>query len=282
MSLKVKCPGCTKMLTVPDAARGKAIKCPNCEVRVPVPSGEEEAPAASSAKAKKPVKSAKPVEDESGLAKLDLRKAADHEASVCPKCGYDMDLVNTDEDSEVTECPQCGWDVAEGGLGEKARKKALKGPDPDKFYQGLWRNSWKFVKENYFLAFRTYGYTMAASLIMFFSIFMYLWISMWPPRLFFAFVATIAAMVIPGWFWYLDTEVIKLTLERRDKFKRLNFDFFLASALGVKFFVWNIVFAGPLLLIPGLIGGALWWFAGVPLWVGAIILAVCYIPIFGL
>lgn len=275
MSIKVKCPGCTKVLTVPDAARGKAVKCPSCETRVPVPKGEGEA-AAKTAKSKKP---AGPLEEEIALATLDLRKMEDRKARLCPKCGYDMTYLG-DEDEEITECPQCGWDIAEGGLGEKARKKALKGPDPDQFYHGLWKNAWKFVFDNYFLAFRTFAYTMAASLIMFGSLFMYLWISPWPPRVFFGFVTFVAAMVIPGWLWYLDTEVIKLTLERKDRFKRLNFDFFLASALGVKFVVWNIVVAGPLLLIPGLIGWSLYQFAGLPLWIPIAILAVCYIPVF--
>ncbi len=86
-------------------------------------------------------------------------------------------------------------------------------------------------------------------------------------------------MVIPGWLWFLDTETIKLTLERRDKFKRLNFDFFLSSALGVKFFAWNIVFAGPLLAIPGLAAWAMYQYAGLPWWIVPAVLAVCYIPI---
>lgn len=283
MPVKVKCPGCTKTLTVPDAARGKAVKCPKCETRVAVPLQDDQLEAGDSPKKSKKSKSKSSSEDvESSFAKLDLRKAEDREANVCPKCGYDMDLVESDDDEVVTECPNCGWDTAEGGLGEKARKKALRGPDPDKYYKGLWKNSWKFVKENYFLVFRTYGYTMGASLVLFLGIFMYLWVAMWPPRVFFALVTFIGAMVIPGWFWYLDVQVIKLTLERRDKFKRLNFDFFLASALGVKFLFWHVVFAGPLLLVLGLICWVLWKFAGLPTWGAFLIMGVGYIPIFKL
>src|SRR5690242_1817891 len=138
MSIKVKCPNCTKTLTVPEAARGKAVKCPGCENKVAVPADGDGASAGGGGKAaakKKPGKKAGPIEDESGFSGLDLRKVADYEANVCPKCGYDLDLAGEDEE-EVTECPQCGWDVAAGGLGEKARKKQLKGPDPDKFYPG--------------------------------------------------------------------------------------------------------------------------------------------------
>ncbi|MFO0917710.1 MAG: hypothetical protein U0872_05270 [Planctomycetaceae bacterium] len=282
MSVKVKCPECAKLLTVPDAARGKAIKCPNCQTRIAVPADEEATAATAKSgksKSKSKEKRSSPVEDEAGLATLDLRKAIDHEARVCPKCGYDMSLLDDeDSDEEITECPQCGWDTAEGGIGEKARKKQLKGPDPDKFYVGLWKNSWKFVSNNLMLSIRTFLYTGLASLILFVSLFMYLYNSMWPPRIFFALVAFISAMVIPGWFWYLDTEVIKLTLERRDKFKRLNFDFFLASALGVKLIVWNVVFAGPLLLAPGIIVWLQYQMLG-PVF-STLILAIFYVPIF--
>lgn len=283
MSIKVKCPNCTKTLTVPEAARGKAVKCPGCDNKVAVPADGDGAGGGGKAAAKKkPGKKAGPIEDESGFSGLDLRKVADQEANVCPKCGYDLDLAG-EEDEEITECPKCGWDVAEGGLGEKARKKQLKGPDPDKFYPGLWKNSWAFVSINLMLAIRTFLYVAMASVICFVSTFLYLYISMWPPRLlFFGPLAVVAALMIPGWFWFLDTEVIKLTLERKDRFKRVNFDFFAAAALGVKFVVWNVVFAGPLLLIPGVVSWALCQYGGMPVWVAAIILGICYLPILGL
>lgn len=282
MSIKVKCPGCTKTLTVPDAARGKAVKCPTCETRVAVPADDGDAPTLPAAKSKKSSKKAAPVQDESGLAQLDLRRVADHEANVCPKCGYDFEQLG-EEAEDVTECPQCGWDVAEGGMGAKARKRALKGPDPDKFYIGLWKNSWKFVGVNLMMSIRTFLYIALASVIALVCSMGYLYFSMLPPRyMFFAPLAVISALMIPGWFWFLDNETIKLTMERKEVYKRVNFDFFLCSALGVKFVIWNVVFAGPLLLIPGVVAWSLWYFAGLPLWVGGLILAVCYIPIIGL
>lgn len=284
MSIKVKCPNCTKTLTVPDAAKGKAVKCPSCETRVSIPADDDAAAVKSSAgKSGKKPKQAAPIDDESGLAGLDLRKVADHEANVCPKCGYDLDAAKEDEDDVVTECPQCGWDVEEGGMGAKARKKALKGPDPDKFYPGLWKNSWKFVGVNLMLAIRTFLYTLLGSVISGVAALGYLYFSMLPPRyMLFAPLAIVAALVVPGWIWYLDTEVIKLTLERRDKFKRVNFDFFLAGALGVKFVVWNFVFAGPLLALPGLIAWVLFKYAGLPSWIIPLTLGVSYVPIIGL
>src|SRR6478609_862055 len=113
MSIKVKCPNCTKTLTVPEAARGKAVKCPGCDNKVAIPADGDGGAGKPPAK-KKSAKKAGPIEDESGFSGLDLRRVADREANVCPKCGYDLDLAG-DEEEEITECPQCGWDVAEGG-----------------------------------------------------------------------------------------------------------------------------------------------------------------------
>ena len=48
MALQIKCPGCGKVLKVPDAAAGKAVRCPSCQAAVKVPAAREarEAPAA--------------------------------------------------------------------------------------------------------------------------------------------------------------------------------------------------------------------------------------------
>ncbi|MDZ4684094.1 MAG: hypothetical protein SH850_03335 [Planctomycetaceae bacterium] len=267
MAVKVRCPGCQKVLTAPDEARGKAIKCPSCETRVPIPAGGGAA---------KPAKKAvKPAHDESGLASLDLRNAEDNEARICPKCGCDM----IHQDEEETECPKCGFDTAEGGLGEKARKRRLKGPDPDKFYQSLWKSNWRFVFKNQGMVWRTVGYVLIASLITFMCGFMFLYIAMWPPKLFMGLVTVVAGMMIPGWLWFLDETIIVATLTKKEKLKRVNFDFFLCSALGIKWVVWHLVFATPVLAIPALIGYALTKFGGMPDFVFWICVGVGYLPV---
>lgn len=277
MPVKVRCTSCDKVLTVPDAARGKAVKCPQCDTRIAVPTGDSQInkPAAEKAK-KKPVaaKSARPADSEDALASLDLRRAEDTNARICPKCGYDMQ----DMDEEETECPKCGYDVESGGLGVKAKKRALRGPDPADFYPGLAKNAFKFVLKNQGLVWRTNLYTFVCLLISSGCAFMYLWISAWPPRAFFALCFVVSFMVIPGWLWVLDTEVIKLTLERKDKFKKLNFDFFLASSKGVLAAAWVVVGAGPILILPGGIG----YFMvqnGSPPWVMAVLLGIAMVPV---
>jgi DNA-directed RNA polymerase subunit RPC12/RpoP len=276
MPVKVRCSSCDKVLTVPDAARGKAVKCPQCETKIPVPAGDSDAPKPK----KKPVaaktaKSSKPVDSEDALASLDLRRAEDTNARICSKCGYDMQEM----DEEETECPKCGFDIEAGGLGVKARKRAMKGPDPADFYPGLAKNAFNFMLKNQSLCWRTAGYTTVCLLISMFCGFMYLWLSAWPPRAFFLLCLFVSFMVIPGWLWLLDTEVIKLTLEKKDKFKKLNFDFFLASSKGVMSIGWLVVGAGPILIIPIGIGYYLVNYSGQPPWVMGICVGVGLIPV---
>lgn len=277
MPVKVRCSSCDKVLTVPDAARGKAVKCPQCDAKVAVPLGDaddskvikpKKKPAAAPAKSKR-------VDSEDALMALDLRRVEDTNARICSKCGFDMG----DMDEEETECPKCGFDIEAGGMGLKARKRALKGPDPADFYPGLVKNAGKFVGKNQLLAWRTAAYTLICLLISLFCAFMYLWISAWPPRGFFALCFFVSFLVIPGWLWYLDTEVIKLTLERKDKFKKLNFDFFLASSKGVIFVAWAVVGAGPIVLLPALLGYYLVNYTGQPEWVMGVCIGVGLLPV---
>ena len=276
MPVKVKCTSCEKVLSVPDAARGKAVKCPQCQTRISVPD-DDEAPKSSSKSASsksKPKKSSKPVDSEDALASFDMRRAEDTEARICTKCGFDMQY----QDEEETECPQCGFDSAEGGLGAKARKKAMRGPDPADFYPGLAKEAWKFVGKNVLLAWRSVAYTLVSLAIALGCLFLYFWISMWPPRVFLALCFVISFLVIPGWMWFLDTEVIKLTLERKEKFKKLNFDFFLASAMGGAFAFWNVAILLPVLALPAALGWALVNYAGMPEYVLPICAGIGAIP----
>lgn len=270
MPVKVRCTGCEKVLTAPDSARGKAIRCPACETKVKVPAGGD-AKAAKSGK-----KPAKPAADSDDMfASLDLRNLEDRDARICGKCGYDLKY----QDEDDTECPKCGYDSSTGGLGTQAQKKRLKGPDPDKFYEGLWNANWKFAIKNQILALRTMAYTLIASLLMFLCLFLYLYIPMWPPRVFFALCTFVAGMMIPGWLWFLDQELAVASLQKKDKLKRINFDFFLCSALGVKFLVWNVVFALPIVAIPALIGYVLTEFGGSPDVVLWVFVAIGYLPV---
>jgi len=269
MPVKVRCTSCDKVLTVPDAARGKSVKCPGCEGRVAVPAEETKGKKKAAT-----AKAAKPVDSEDAIASLDLRKVEDTAARICSKCGFDMEEL----DEEETECPKCGYDIEQGGMGAKARKRAMKGPDPADFYPGLAKGAGKFVLKNQMLALRTGVYSLVCMIIALGCAFMYLWLSAWPPRVFFAMCFLVSFLVIPGWLWHLDTEVIKLTLERKDKFKRLNFDFFLASARGFVFLMWIVTVAAPLMALPVGLGYYL-VNSGQPEWIMGVCVGVGLIPV---
>ena len=244
MPVKVTCTTCEKVINAPDAARGKAIRCPECQTKIAVPaeSGAPKAVTASAKKRKAAAEADQPVDSEDALANLDFRKAEDKNARICPKCGFDMQY----QDEEDEECPKCGYDSSVGGLGAKARKRAMKGPDPADFYPDLIKSSWKFVSKNRSLALRTILYTLVSLLFSLISALMYLWVSPWPPRAFLALCFVVSFLVIPGWMWVLDVETIKLSLERKDKF--------LASAMGVAFCAWCVAVIAPVVLVPAGLG----------------------------
>ena len=282
MPVKVRCTSCDKVLTVPDTARGKAVKCPGCQQRIAVPDEDSSSvgvkvpgKGGGDKVKKKPAKPTKPADSEDALASFDLSRAEDTNARICNKCGFDMKY----QDEEDTECPKCGFDAETGGQGKKATKKAMRGPDPADFYPGLAKSSWKFVLKNMNLAWRTAAYVAVCLLISMLCALAYLYLSQVPPRAFFALCFTVAFMVIPGWMWLLDIEVIQLTLERKDKFKRINFDFFLASAMGIMFLAWMVAVALPVMIVPLGVGIYLVNFAGSPPWVMGVCAGIGLIPV---
>lgn len=262
MAVKVQCSFCEKVLTVPDAARGKAVRCPACETKIPIPLGKDKP---------LPKKKKDGAQDSSdAIASLDLSKAEAASASICRKCGSDVD-------EEATECPVCGIDLATGDVGATAKKKARGGPDPDLFFKGLLKDGFKFLGKNQLLAWRSIVYSSVASLLMFGSLFMYLWNSTWPPQYFWALVGIVAALSIPGWYWYLGIETIKLTMEKKDKFKRLNYDFFMSSASGIQSVVWSTLFVLPLQIIPMALAYVMVSIGGYPSFLYAVCASVGYL-----
>jgi hypothetical protein len=245
MAVKVRCPTCEKVLSAPDAARGKAVKCPGCETKVKVPVGGSSSSdsgksLARKSSAKAPAKKVvdNPDSDEF-LAALDLDNVVDSSQAMCPKCGAALP-------EDATECPQCGVDPSTGQLTASAKKKrSMKGPDPAAFYGEAWRDSWAFVKENSRVAVRTFFYVVLFSFLYGFcggmagnrSFTM-------PPRVFWAILATATFLVIPGWIWFLTIETIRTTVAKRKlSLGKVNFDIFLCMALGIKTVLWIVVFS---------------------------------------
>lgn len=242
MPVKVRCPGCEKVLNAPDAARGRSVKCPECQTKVPVPAEGAAAPAKAGAKPGAKLATKKklpPRDDEDFLKGLDLSKSEDRSVQICHKCGAKLR-------EEDTRCPKCGLDLV---TGETALERRMRGPDTTKFYSEAWSESWKFSKKNKNLVFRTIGYFTGGFTLLLGFLALFFWCYNVPPKAAAGALAAITALTIPGWYWYLTTQIIPVTIEKKSKMPRVRFDFFLSTALGLKLFLWHTAFFAPVLLV---------------------------------
>jgi ribosomal protein L40E/phage FluMu protein Com len=242
MAVKVRCPTCEKVLNAPDAARGKAIKCPGCETKVKVPVGDTPAgegkSTARKSSGKTPSKKVADPDSSEFLARLDLDNVAHSDQAMCPKCGASIP-------EEATECPQCGVDPTTGQLTASAKKRrGMKGPNPALFYREAWTDSWAFVKENTRVGWRTFLYGLLFAFLSGVCNGMATWCSSLPPKVFWFVFYIAASLVMPGWNWFLTIETIRTTVGKKKlSLGKLNFDIFLCMALGIKMFLWIIVFS---------------------------------------
>ncbi len=236
MPVKVRCPSCEKLFAAPDAARGKLVKCPGCEGKVKVPAGNSAKSGATAKPASKRPAPAKAKHDEHhddhehALKNLDLDGVEDENTRVCPKCGQEI------YEEEATECPACGLNFETGLTKEKQ-----KGIDPKLFFRVVIKDSKKFLLENRPLAIRTGIYTLIFSVLNFGCLFMVTWCVSFPPRMFWLGLFFVTLMVPFGWLWFLNSETIKATMDKRENMPRVNFDMFTCVALGIKYWLWRIV-----------------------------------------
>src|SRR3989304_5693970 len=232
MPVKVRCPGCRKVVNAPEKARGKAVRCPDCQTIVRVPAERQ---VASQAAAPPPPSSS------AIIANLDLRRLEDAENRICPRCGAD---VSPDD----IECPKCEVILESGQLSDKKKAaRSRKGPDPKLLYSSMIKDAWQFGMEHKQIAVRTCTYSVIFSMMSLACGVMVLWCTRLPPKVFWGACGLVVSMVVPGWAWHLHTVIINSTLEQKKKLpKRILFDFFQCSALGIKLIAWTLVMGLPL------------------------------------
>ncbi len=252
MAIKFRCSECRHGIKAPDKAAGKGIKCPQCGTRVRVPSG-------SSPKKRAPKKRRAADEDSSEfLANLDMDRIVDADVQLCQKCAAEIP-------EGETACPDCGFDPAElTTAGRRRKKMAAKGIDPSTFYERVWKEPFSYAFAHIGIIFKT-GFILSffflmAALCGYFLI----WVATTPPTAFWILVTTVSLMIPFGWLLTLHREVIQLTLERKDKIKKIRFDFALCGMNGIKFFAWVIVFGLPFWIVFGGLG-VLLDFSGIPM-----------------
>lgn len=243
MPVKVRCPSCDKSLSAPDAARGKAIKCPGCQTKIRVPGGEGESSgsgkATTKSTARKKVAQANP-DSADFLSTMDVSKAVDTSAAMCPKCGAEIP-------EDASECPECGVDPATGQLSASAKKRlGRKGPDPALFYSQVWKNSWSFATSNLSTVLRLCVYSFAFQLLSRGCEFMVQWCSRVPPKMFWAGFWLVAVLVGPGVVWATIVNTIRATVGKKSDMRDMHIDTFQNVALGIKSILWTIVFGFPL------------------------------------
>lgn len=245
MPVKVRCPNCEKTINAPDKARGKSIRCPGCETPIKVPAGDGAAAGTKRSAAKKAGAAVR--DDEDFLSGLDTT-LEDHKSRICPKCGTDLP-------EEAVECPKCFVNVETGLISAKAKKKLTKGIDTDLYYRGLLSESWQWLAANPKLVVRTVVYLLLAQVLFLFAGFMEVYVAKWPLKVFWGLILFIAAMVGPGWVFYLDTATIRATMNNKRMSLRKDdgrFDFFQCVALGLQLSAWHLVTIFPLVF--GIVG----------------------------
>lgn len=263
MPIKVRCKECNTSFSVKDEAEGKRVRCKECGAPVKVTAAKQ---------SKKRSRSSKPADTDDFLATLDIDKLEDKAAKICPRCGQDVD-------EDDVECSHCGVDLSTGRMSEATRRKRKrKGPAVEEFYSKSWGDAYTFLKNHKGLAVKTFFYSFIASTLFFCAVFMMMWCHRTPPRAFWGFIAFVSIMAIPGWIWFIQTEVVRYALQKKDKLKRINFDFFLCSALGMKFIFWVVLFSLPAEAILGTLG--YYFISNDSIPVGVILIAAGFIPTF--
>tara|TARA_R110002095_G_scaffold198077_1_gene177451 strand:+ start:1716 stop:3437 length:1722 start_codon:yes stop_codon:yes gene_type:complete len=263
MPIKVRCKECNTSFSVKDEAEGKRVRCKGCGAPVKVSAAQSK---------KKRTSSGKSEDTDDFLASFDINKIEDKDSKICPRCGYDVN-------EEDIECPKCGVELSTGRMREATRRKrGRRGPAVEDFYSKSWGDAYKFLGNHKGLAVKTFLYSSIASTLFFCAVFMMFWCHRTPPRGFWAFIAFVSIMAVPGWIWFIQTEVVRFALQKKDKLKRINFDFFLCSALGIKFISWLVLFSLPAQAVFGSVG--YYYISNGSTLVGVILIAVGFIPTF--
>ena len=278
MPVKVRCRQCEKVFAAPDRARGKAIRCPGCREPVKVPTGKRKAPADSAADAVS--------DDDTLFSSLDLSKAEDTTARLCPKCASE---VSTDDRT----CPNCHVDLQTGAVSARMQKRLKrKGPNPALFYKAAWVDSWQFMLANQRLAIQTWIVNIGVALLQCLMVFVAFWIVVTflpaPPTemgqadpaadepykvpllsellnedgfQILSVLTLMIYMIVTGWIWTMAVQITRTTLARKGRAKRLSFQVVDSLANGFKMYFWGVIFPLPVMIIAGpvillLAGGA--------------------------
>ena len=248
MSIKFRCSECQHGIKVPDAAAGKGVKCPACGKKMRVPGGKATAGAKTRSSRSRRQKSDDGQASDAFLNNLDLDRLVDDEVQLCQKCA-------TEIPPEQTQCPNCGFDPSHlTAEGQRRQKMAAKGIDPASFYESVWKESFAYAGRNF-------GQVMKTAFILSFCLmlsglcgYFLIWVATGPPFAFWTLFTTVAVMMPIGWLFVQHTEIIALTLKKKDEIKKIRFDFAQCGMNGIKTLAWILIFGLPFWILFGGLG----------------------------
>jgi multisubunit Na+/H+ antiporter MnhF subunit/ssDNA-binding Zn-finger/Zn-ribbon topoisomerase 1 len=239
MPVKVKCTGCQAALNIPDRARGKTVKCPKCGTALRIP---------AAAPAKRKPASVASGDSSEFFADLDLDRLEDRSTRVCPKCGS---MVG----QEDVDCPVCGADVQTGGLGTAQRaRRGRKGAAPSEYYSKAIKDAARYTGKKQSLAWKSVGIFAGFGVLALLCWMMVIWTHNLPPTVFWVFVASVLTLLLPGWIWLVQNELVKRTLDPKQEKYPVRMEPFIAVSLGIKSISWSLIFGLPVWLVLGLPG----------------------------
>jgi len=246
MPVKVKCSGCETVLNAPDRARGKAVKCPKCGTAVKVPAGDAAPVKREGAPAKKKPATVASGDSSEFFASLDVSRIEDRTTRVCPKCGA---IVG----AEDVDCPMCGADLVTGGMGTKQRARAgRKGAAPSEYYGTALRDAGKYLGKKQALAWKSFAIYAIFGTLALFAWLMVAWCHNVPPQAFWIFVASVITLMIPGWGWIVQNQLVRRALNTKEEKYPVRFEPFIAVSLGVKAVFWSLIFGFPCWVLFGM------------------------------
>lgn len=283
MPVRLRCPECSKVLNIPDAARGKNVKCPQCEARIKVPAGKQGGGSKQRPARKKPARSRPEFEDDDDDSNIfdnfDERMAEDRHVKLCPKCAVEVD-------EEDIECPACGVNIETGQLSARQKKMRERvGPDPAEYYTVIWSDSFEYMLHHWKLCLKSGFILTFCAVMMIVSAHTRLWVIdrefearkeaetenaknlqegqkpkteyqlqveavNSPPAFFWNGVGTVFMLCSTGWSWLCWLTIIKDTMDKEKPIETVKFDFFSMVALGVKATVWPLVLILPFFWFP--------------------------------
>lgn len=235
MAIQFRCRDCEGPLRAPDNAAGKVMTCKECGTKNRIP--------ARKAKRKKAAPRKAGGSGGGDLFAGDLSKE-DTRVTVCQKC---EEQYQGDE----PVCPYCGWDHDTESYTKLARRRELKARgrvDTSEYFEMSKGEALGFVGKHWKLGLRSGTFVLVPGLLSLVFLFLVVFNGKTPPKMFFAFLATVFALGAIGWIAWIAQYLVRAKLDGDEKLDRISYDFFQCAAEGVSYLAIHVAWLLPAML----------------------------------